>query len=96
MQLPTGPAPGSQCIQVAVGEIFVHGWDLATATGQQMAPDQGVAEAVLGTEWPSMCADVRNAHPSIFAPEIPVPNDAPAMDRLVGFLGRDPSWTGAA
>jgi hypothetical protein len=41
-------------------------------------------------------ADVRNAHPSIFASEIPVLSDAPAMDRLVGFLGRDPNWTGGA
>jgi hypothetical protein len=94
MQLPTGPAPGSQCIQVAVGESFVHGWDVATATGQQMPPDQGVAEAVLTSEWPSMCADVRNGHPSILASEIPVPADAPAVDRLVGFLGRDPNWIG--
>ncbi len=94
MQLPTGPAPGSQCIQVAVGEIFVHGWDLATATGQEMPPDHGVVEAVLASDWPSMCADVRNAHPWIFAPEVPVPADASAMDRLVGFLGRDPNWIG--
>ncbi len=94
MVLPTGPAPGSRCIQVAMGEIFVHGWDLAKSTGQKVPPDQGVADALLSSEWPSMCADVRNGDPSVFAPEIHVPREAPAIDRLVGFLGRDPSWPG--
>ncbi len=94
MVLPTGPAPGSRCIQVATGEIFVHGWDLAKSTGQDMPPDRGVADALLSSEWSSMCADVRNADPSVFAPEIPAPREGPAIDRLVGFLGRDPSWSG--
>ena len=77
-----------------MGEIFVHGWDLAKSTGQKVPPDQGVADALLSSEWPSMCADVRNGDPSVFAPEIHVPREAPAIDRLVGFLGRDPSWPG--
>ena len=47
MLLPTGPTVGSRCIQVATAEIFVHGWDLAKATGQSMPPDAGVAEALL-------------------------------------------------
>jgi uncharacterized protein (TIGR03086 family) len=94
MVLPTGPAPGSRCIQVATGEIFIHGWDLAKATGQALPPDQEVARALLSSEWPSMSAAVRDEHPSVFAPEIPVAADRLAVDRLVGFLGRDPSWSG--
>jgi len=95
MVLPTGPAPGSHCIQVAIGEIFVHGWDLAKATGQPMPADPGLADAVLSSEWPSMCAEVRREHPSVFAAEIPVARERPAIDRLVGFLGRDPGWSPA-
>jgi hypothetical protein len=26
-----------------------------------------------------------------YGPKVPVPGDAPAVDRLMGFLGRDPS-----
>ena len=92
MLLPTGPAHGSRCIQVATGEIFVHGWDLAQASGQAMPSDEGVAEALLSSDWLSLCAEVRNGDPSVFAPEIHVSPKAPAADRLAGFLGRDPNW----
>jgi uncharacterized protein (TIGR03083 family) len=92
MALPTGPAPGSRCIEVATGEIFVHGWDLATATGQPVSSDDGVAEALLSSGWLALCAEVREADPSVFTPAIDVPRDAPATDRLVAFLGRDPAW----
>jgi hypothetical protein len=27
-----------------------------------------------------------------FGPRVPVPDDASAQDRLIGFIGRDPSW----
>jgi len=91
MHLPTGPAPGSVCIQVATGEIFIHGWDLAKSTGQLM-PDAAVAEGLLASTWPSMCAAVRNGDSSVFAAEIQVPARAQAIDRLVGFLGREPGW----
>jgi uncharacterized protein (TIGR03086 family) len=95
MELPTGPSSGSLVIQVATGEIFVHGWDLARATGQLLPPDPGVAEALLASAWPALSDQVRTAHPSVFKPEIAVAADRPAVDRLVGFLGRDPDWAGA-
>ena len=95
MMLPTGPTPGSRCIQVATGEVFVHGWDLAEATGQAMPPEAGVADALLSSEWISLCTEVRQSDPPPFAPEIDVPRDATALDRLTGFLGRDPGWSEA-
>jgi uncharacterized protein (TIGR03086 family) len=94
MVLPTGPAPGSRCIEVATGEIFVHGWDLARSTGRDLPPDRGVADALLSSQWPALCVEVRNADPSLFAAEIDVSRQGPAIDRLVGFLGRDPNWSG--
>jgi hypothetical protein len=27
-----------------------------------------------------------------FGPAVPVPDDAPVQDRLIGFIGRDPAW----
>jgi uncharacterized protein (TIGR03086 family) len=92
MELPTGPSPGSLVIQVATGEIFVHGWDLARATGQELPADRGVAVALWGSAWPALSVQVRDEHPSVFAPEVPVAADRSDIDRLVGFLGRDPDW----
>jgi hypothetical protein len=31
-----------------------------------------------------------------FGPEVAVPDGAPALHRLLGFAGRDPSWTAPA
>ena len=93
MVTPAGPMPGWQCIQVATEEIFVHGWDLAQATGQAV-PDGGVADALLSSEWlMSLCDQVRHDGTAPYAAVIDVPSEAPAADRLAGFLGRDPSWS---
>jgi uncharacterized protein (TIGR03086 family) len=92
MQLPTSPSPGSLVIQVATGEIFVHGWDLVRATNQQLPADPGVAEWLWASSWPALSDQVRNEHPSIFAPAIPIAAGRPTLDRLLGFLGRDPDW----
>jgi uncharacterized protein (TIGR03086 family) len=94
MALPTGPAPGSRCIQVATGEIFIHGWDLARATGQPMPPGADIADALLSSDWMQLCEEVRKGDPPVIAAEIDVRDDAPAVDRLAAFLGREPSWSG--
>jgi uncharacterized protein (TIGR03086 family) len=93
MALPTGPTPGSGVIEVATGEMFVHGWDLARATGQQLA-DHGVAEALLASGWPARCAQVRAGEAPPFEPEITAVATVSPLDRLLAFLGRDPHWPG--
>jgi uncharacterized protein (TIGR03086 family) len=96
MALPTGPAPGAQVLEVATGEIFVHGWDLARAIGQTGSVDQTVAEALLASPWPALCEQVRREVPAVFAPATAVSVSATPVDRLVAYLGRDPGWAGAA
>jgi hypothetical protein len=27
-----------------------------------------------------------------YGPAVPVPDDAPVVDQLIGFIGRDPAW----
>jgi len=93
MTLPAGPTPGSGVIEVATGEMFVHGWDLARATSQQLA-DHGVAAALLASGWPALCAQVRAGEAPPFEPEITVPAAVSPLDRLLAFLGRDPHWSG--
>jgi uncharacterized protein (TIGR03086 family) len=77
---------------VAADEVLVHGWDLAVATGQEYDADPGVAAAVLHQvtmlTQPGM-EELRNGQ---FGPVVPVPDDAPVLDRILGLTGRSPSW----
>lgn len=77
---------------VAVDELVIHGWDLARATGQEYAPDR----AALDTSYAFLLesAGEEGDGGDIFGPVVPVPDDAPLLDRAVGLSGRDPGWTG--
>ncbi|MGP3690144.1 TIGR03086 family metal-binding protein [Streptomyces sp. IBSNAI002] len=82
--------PGGIAGAVAVDELVVHGWDLARATGQEYAPDQ----AALRASHAFLLASVEDEGRSeIFGPVVPVPDDAPLLDRTIGLSGRDPHWT---
>ncbi len=86
--------PGEVAALVALDEVTVHAWDLATATGQDYAADPAAVEACRGfvasfEPPPGGAAD----DGGLFGPPVPVPADAPALDRLIGATGRDPAWT---
>ncbi|MFI6095230.1 TIGR03086 family metal-binding protein [Lentzea sp. NPDC051213] len=84
--------------QVVSDDIVLHGWDLARATGQ----DETISQADLDRLWaaatsvpPELMERFRT--PGAFGPgievygrEIPVAEDAPLQDRLLGYVGRDP------
>ena len=85
--------PAAMIGAMAVGEVVVHGWDLARATGQQVAWDGTLLEflhdevaktAELGREMQA------------YGAEFPVPATAPVLDRMLGLTGRDPHWRAAA
>ncbi len=84
--------PGEIAGLVGLNEVVVHGWDLAVALGRSYSVDPGALEAL-----ETFLAPVPGAPPATvdgpFGPPVPVPPDAPALDRLVGLAGRDPSWT---
>ncbi|MFE0178348.1 TIGR03086 family metal-binding protein [Streptomyces sp. NPDC059002] len=84
--------PGEVAGLVAVDELVVHGWDLARATGQEYAPDAaslGAAEALLT---PAEGGDGDGPEGGLFGTPVPVPADAPLLDRVIGLSGRDPRW----
>jgi uncharacterized protein (TIGR03086 family) len=86
-QAPFGAAPGARLAHVRVVEVLVHGWDLARATGQSADFPEDVAERALAGARRALIT--RPEGPGApFAAEVPVPRDAPAVDRLAGFLGR--------
>ena len=80
--------PGEVAGAVALDELVIHGWDLAKATGQPPGYDGPGLEAVLG-----MVLHFRGSGiDGIFGEEVPVPEDAPLFDRILGIAGRDPGW----
>jgi uncharacterized protein (TIGR03086 family) len=75
-------------IGLPTADMFVHGWDLARATGQHVEFDDELAmhvHALVHQAFPG-----GPPPPPIFAAEVAVVGTAPAIDRLVGFLGRTP------
>ncbi|GGS22862.1 TIGR03086 family protein [Streptomyces humidus] len=82
--------PGAVAAAVVADELVIHGWDLARATGQEYAPDPAALSAAYG--FLTAAADAESgAGP--FGPVVPVPQDAPLLDRALGLSGRDPGWT---
>lgn len=82
--------PASMIGGMVLGEMVVHGWDLARATGQSPTWPDDVLEPVL--------AGIRTSaeqgrQMGVYGPEVPVSPDAPPLDRLLGLTGRNPAWS---
>ncbi|MFJ4428212.1 TIGR03086 family metal-binding protein [Streptomyces bobili] len=83
--------PGDVAAAVAIDELVVHGWDLARATGQEYVPDPAALH-VCHAFVVEVAADPSGGG-GIFGPVVPVPPEAPLLDRAIGLSGRDPGWT---
>ncbi len=75
-----------------LGEYLLHGWDLAVATGRAWQPPEATAELALAFFQGMILPEYRGAEGGFFGPEVAVAADAPVLDRLLGFAGRDPGW----
>ncbi|GAA4348968.1 TIGR03086 family metal-binding protein [Angustibacter luteus] len=84
--------PGEVTASVALDEVVMHGWDLAVATGQEFTCDPVSAEVVLAFTAASAAPEAAPMRKGLFGPVVPVPDDAPAFARALGFAGRDPAW----
>jgi uncharacterized protein (TIGR03086 family) len=102
MALPWIQGSGADVLTSYLSELTVHTWDLATATDQEPQWDDTVVIAALEAR-PILPAQNRRALfeeisaamglPEVaipFAEAVPVPVDAPAIDRLIAWNGRDP------
>jgi len=102
MALPWIQGSGAEVLTSYFSELTVHTWDLATATGQQTNWDDTVVTAALEARQILPAENRRAVFEEIsatmgldevaipFAEAVPVPGDAPAIDRLVAWNGRDP------
>lgn len=87
--LAGGSMPATVIAAMMLGELVVHGWDLATATGQELAVDPEVLAAVreFGDTMGPMARQM-----GAFGAEVSVPDTAPPLDQVLGLVGRDPHW----
>ena len=93
MSGPGGEAPLRARADQQITELAAHDWDLARATGQDVARlDPALAEHALNWSRGMLRPEFRGPDKA-FGVEVPVPDDAPAYDRLAGWFGRDPGWT---
>jgi uncharacterized protein (TIGR03086 family) len=73
---------------MVLGEVVVHGTDLARATGQRPEWDPELLD-YLHREVTATAQMGRDM--GIFGPEVTVPEDAPVLDRILALTGRDPA-----
>ncbi|MFD0687508.1 TIGR03086 family metal-binding protein [Actinomadura fibrosa] len=76
---------------IVFGELVLHGWDIAVSTGLDPALPPDIVEAAWKQLVPT--AEVSRQYGAL-GPEVPVPEDAPFLDRLLGLAGRDPRFNG--
>jgi uncharacterized protein (TIGR03086 family) len=88
--------PGGVAGQIALNEIVLHAWDLARAIGQPYQQDPASLEACLASLSAMYPPEDLERRKGIFGPPVDVPEDAPLVDRVVAFSGRDPGWTAPA
>jgi uncharacterized protein (TIGR03086 family) len=87
--------PGEAAGIVALDELVIHGWDVARASGQPYDCDEPSLEAVHGFVAQFSAPGQEEARGNLFGPVVPVPEDRPLLDRVVGLTGRDPAWAPA-
>ena len=80
-----GPVPGSVYAGHRFIDVMIHGWDLATSTGQDPRLDDDLAEACRRVAEPQI--DMLRAS-GAFGESVQVAADASAQARLLAMFGR--------
>jgi uncharacterized protein (TIGR03086 family) len=83
---PFGAMPGEMFARVVVLDGLVHGWDLATATGQRYEPSAQLVGAA--DDFAHQIVD--GARGELFGEAVEPAADASPIERLVAYTGRHP------
>lgn len=83
---PMGEMPGETFARLVAFDGLVHGWDLATSTGQDYRPDPEVVSAVDTFARAAITDDLRDGDTFKQATDAPV--GASRLEQLIAFSGR--------
>jgi uncharacterized protein (TIGR03086 family) len=86
---PMGSTTPRSLLPALTGDVLMHSWDLARAVGIDVELDPQLSAAAL--EMGQKNSDRLQAS-GMFGAPVPVPDDAPVADRMLGVFGRDPAW----
>ncbi len=83
-----GGMPKHQVLGLGLGDVLLHGWDLARSIGaDDTLPPDAVQAVQMGLE---RLPEQMLRSPSMFGPPIDVADDASPQDKLLAFTGRQP------
>jgi len=80
-----GPVPGSVYCGHRILDVAIHGWDLASATGQDTTIDPELVDAIAAIVAPQI--DMLSGS-GMFGTTVGIAADADAQTRLLALLGR--------
>jgi uncharacterized protein (TIGR03086 family) len=80
-----GPVPGEVYCGHRFLDVLVHGWDVATSTGQDTTLDPDLVEACLAVIEPQIDMLVGSG---VFGTRLDVPEGSSSQTKLLGLLGR--------
>lgn len=84
---PIEEIPGEAVMYVYTCEFGVHGWDLGRALGVEFTvPDEAMQGALAASR--TLPAEGRDDPDMPFDPVVEVPDDAPALEQIAGWMGR--------
>ena len=84
---PFGEMPGDAFARFVVLDGLVHGWDLATATGQTYEPSDTLVAEVDAFARQAIAPTMRDG--DTFAAQVEPPESATPIERLAAFTGRN-------
>ena len=82
--------PAAVVGDMVLGEFVLHGWDLARASGQDLACPAATAAALYASAT-AMGEQARAM--GVYGPAVAVAATASPLDRALGATGRNPMWT---
>ena len=77
-----------QAVAMLVSDLVLHGWDLSRAVGRVVTWDDAAIQVTYDfvEGWAGQAREM-----NLFGAAVPVPAEAPLLDRALGLSGRDPA-----
>jgi uncharacterized protein (TIGR03086 family) len=90
VQFAGSELPGAFAARMLAGDVLIHGWDLARATGQPAPRNDELAADLLDWQEEAARRFPPESRERAFGPEVTAPEGADTMTRLLCVAGRRP------